>query len=396
MKKNLVFIVVGLLIFTFTACEKRDDVVKQEVSVSGNTEVFITDRDILDLRLVPVNKPVNFQGEKSTNELSYTWVYNIIPMTVDGVTLSAAAVDGYENVAFVGWHARGADIYGELSILNTSNPNAPFMMQSVSYMGQEINDIEAKANENKLFIAGQAKTDLSGATVGDDNAMGLGYKINNSGTISPGNIYNWENYLSGYSANSITYVANQTVWLSKGSQGGMTVFRDYDLGEVKLDMTLSNAKHFDATGDYGVLLAGVGFNESILKVWDMTNLYAPVAEYTIPYDVTPLGKNAVDVNDHFAYLAMGNDGVVKVDLTDGSVVNNFDNDNGGFCNGIYVDWRYIYAAYGSDGLFIIDKETFEVIGNWNFDGSCNYVKKVGDYLFLANGDTDGMIMLQKD
>jgi hypothetical protein len=165
---------------------------------------------------------------------------------------------------------------------------------------------------------------------------------------------------------------------------------------VKLDMELSNAKHFDATGDWGVLLYGVGFNESNLVVWDMENLYAPVAEYTIPYDVTPNGKNAVDVNHDFAYLAMGNDGVVKVDLTDGSVVNRFDYDNGGFCNGVTVDWRYIYVAYGADGLFVLDKDTFEVLGNWDFDGSCNYVKKVGDYLYLANGDDDGIIILKKD
>lgn len=395
MKKLIILFISGVLFFGIISCEKDNDVTKQEVTLSGNTSTFITDRDILDSRLVPVNEPVSFTG-KSSNELNYTWVYNITPMTVGGVTLSAAAVDGYDGAVFVGWHARGPEVYGELSILRTANPESPFMMQSVTYMGQEINDIEVKKDVNKLFIAGQANSDLSGATVGDNNAMGLGYKINNSGTISPGNIYNWENYLSGYSANSITYVANQTVWLSKGSQGGMTVFRDYDLGHIKIDMSLSNAKHFDATGDYGVLLAGVGFNESILKVWDMTNLYEPMAEYTIPYDVTPLGKNGVDVNYNYAYLAMGNDGVVKVDLTDGSVVNNFDYDNGGFCNGISVDWRYVYAAYGADGLFVLDKETFDVVGHWDFDGSCNYVKKVGDYLFLANGDVDGMIMLKKD
>lgn len=395
MKKLLLLFLSGVLIFGVTSCDKDSDIIKQEVSVSDNSGSFITDQGILDLRLVPVNQAVNFQG-KSANELNYTWVYNITPMVVGGVTLSAAAVDGYEDAVYVGWHARGNEVYGELSILNISNPDAPTMMQSATYMGQEINDLEIKPNVNKLLIAGQAKSDMSNATVGDNNAMGLGYKTNVNGSVNTSSNYNWENYLPGYSANSVTYVANETIWLSKGSQGGMTVFRDYDLGHIKLDMQLSNAKHFDATGDYGVLLAGVGFNESILKVWDMTNLYNPVAEYTIPYDVTPLGKNGVDVNGHYAYLAMGNDGVVKVDLTDGSVVNNFDYDNGGFCNGIAVDWRYIYAAYGADGLFVIDKETFEVMGNWDFNGSCNYVKKVGDYLFLANGDTDGMIMLKKD
>lgn len=395
MKKSVLFVLSFTLVLAFTSCEKN----KVETSDSFSTAVdqngvFTSDAEVLKDRIEVVNKPIIFTG-KSTNELSYTWLFNATPPVMNGYTLSASCVDGYGDYVYFGWHARGPEVMGEVSIVKLNeDPNEIAMIQSGSFENHEFNDLEVKPNINKLFLAGGSTADMSGNSIGDNTALSMAYNLDPGTGISTG--MDWENNLLGYSANSITYVANQTLWVSKGSQGGLTVFRDYDLSDVKLDMAMSNAKHFDATGDWGVLLYGVGFNESIIKVWDMTNLYDPVTEYTLPYDVTPLGKNSVDVNHDYAYLAMGNDGVVKVDLTDGSVVDRFDYENGGFCNGIAVDWRYIYAAYGADGLFVIDKETFEIIGNWDFDGSCNYVKKVGDYLYLANGDEDGLIILKKD
>jgi hypothetical protein len=391
MKKGLFFF--GLaLVFVFASCNK-DNIDPNASAKVDKKVVFVTDQDALKDRIEIVNQPVSF-GTKSTTDLDYTWLANIHPGEVNGVRLSAVTVDGYGDKAYIGWHAFGTDIYGELITVSLEIPGTPLMVQSASFIGQEFNDLEVKGSEGKLFAAGEAEQKLDGSSIGDNAAMAISFDVDVDGYV--GNYVNWEHYLPGYSANSITYVANQTLWVSKGSQGGLTVFRDYDLDEVKLDMELSNAKHFDATGDWGVLLYGVGFNESKLIVWDMNSLYAPVAEYTIPYDVTPLGKNSVDINGDFAYLAMGNDGVVKVDLTDGSVINTFDYENGAFCNGVTVDWRYIFAAYGADGLFVLDKDTFEVLGNFNYDGSCNYVKKVGDYIYLANGKADGLVVLMKN
>lgn len=393
MKKYLLFLSLTILLFA-SSCEKKEDIKNENVMNNETRFSFEKTQEELDARIELVNQPVVFTNDKSTAELNYTWIANILPITSGGVTLSAASVDGFEGSVYVGWHARGESVLGELSVISLIDQENPLMTQYATFPMHEMNDIEVKPNAGRLLIAGQAKANMAGATVGDKNAFAQGWNIDPvTGYVG---VMAWENYLTGYSANSITYVNNQTVWVSKGSQGGLTVFRDYDIEDVKLDMELSNAKHFDATGDYGVLLYGVGFNESVLRVWDMTNLYNDYVEYTIPYDVTSLGKNSVDVNSNYAYLAMGNDGIVKVDLTNGDVVHQFDYENGGFANGVYVDWRYIYAAYGANGLFILDKETFEVLGNWDFEGSCNYVKKVGDYLYLANGDEEGLIILRKD
>jgi glutamine cyclotransferase len=391
MKNIILSLSAIMIVLAFSACQKNQSDAEIFTENSDNV-TFINDQALLDARIEKVNVQVDF-GLKSTTDLNYTWVANILPITSGGVVLSASTVDAFDNVAYVGWHARGSDIVGEVSVVSVEDPLNPVMIQYGVFPNQEFNDLEVKPNVSKIFFAGQATKTMSGESVGDNNAFGMSFNISASGLVQT---MNWENYLPGYSANSITYVANQTIWLSKGSQGGLTVFRDYDLSDVKYNLDVANAKHFDATGDYGVLLNGVGFNESQLTVWDMNSLYAPMTQYTIPYDVTHLGKNAVDINYEFAYLAMGNDGIVKIDLTNGDVVKRFDYENGGFANGVTVDFRYVYAAYGSDGLFVLDKETFDVVGHWNFNGSCNYAKRTGDFLYIANGSTDGMIILKKD
>lgn len=392
MKKFLLSLLSAILIFGFSSCEKEKITNDQK---QPNLQI-ITDQDILSSLITPVNQPVEFKGANAS-ELNYTWVYNISPGDLaNGSGMSASTVDAYDKAVYAAWHTRGVDYGSYLVSLSIINPDNPNVLQAVYFEDFDINDIELKTNVDRLFVAGASLVDINGNSVGDRNAMAMGMDVNTGGSLDMNSSDFWMAHFYGASANSITYVANQTLWLSTGSRGGLTVFRDYDQEDIELSIDATNSKHFDATGDYGVLLSGTGFNESVLRVWDMSNLYAPETTYTIPYDVTPQGKNAVDINYNYAYLAMGNDGVVKVDLTNGEVVHRFDNDNGAFCNGVATDFRYVYAAYGADGLFVLDKETFELVGNWNFDGSCNYVKRVGDYLFLANGDTDGLIMLKRD
>jgi len=44
---------------------------------------------------------------------------------------------------------------------------------------------------------------------------------------------------------------------------------------------------------------------------------------------------------------------------------------------------------------IIDRTTFQLEGQYNYDGSCNYVAKDGNFIYIANGDTDGLIILEE-
>lgn len=117
--------------------------------------------------------------------------------------------------------------------------------------------------------------------------------------------------------------------------------------------------------------------------------------YNIPYDVTYLGKNGIDVTDGFAFLAMGDDGLIKVSTTDGTIAATYNSNGNGDANAVMVDGDYVYLANGSDGLIILRTSDLSFVANYKYDGSCNYVDIKGDLLFLANGSTGGLIILEK-
>ena len=393
MKKYILYFGAALMIVLASCSKDKVQTNIQPTKDAVSLDMNSNPNDLAD-RIELVNTPVVFKGENLAG-LNYTWVANLTPITINGITLSCSTVDGYGDKAYVGWHAAGEDVLGEISVISVADPNSPLLIQDKFFPSQEFNDIEVKANVGRIYFAGgAAQSYVTGQPAGDYAALAWSANLQSDGKVGD---LNWDRLFNAYSANSITYVNNQSVWISTGAHGGLKVIKDNDPDNVKIDEAINNVKHFDATGEYGVLLYGVGYNESVVRVYDMTSdIYNYVAEYTIPYDVTALGKNAVDINHEFAYLAMGNDGIVKVNLTNGNVENVFDLENGGFANGVTVDFQHVYAAYGKDGLYVLDKNSFTVLGHWDYDGSCNYVKKVGDFIYIANGNVDGMIILRKD
>lgn len=400
MRKLLLLFGIALML-SFAACEKRSDISNQELALNNKLEMNTNAAD-LAARIEIVNRPVVFEG-KSANALSYTWVANILPYTVDGSVLSASTVDGYGDMAYVGWHAYGDSVAGAMTVISVANPLVPVTVSEQTFLQQEFNDIEVRADKNRIFFAGEATNEfITGDPVGDENAFAWSLILEPNGTF---NVFNWEKTFLGYSANSVTYTtygSTGAAWVSMGSVGGITVIDDNAPSMVPFlaDQLITNAKHFDATGTWGVLLYGDGLNKSKVRIWDLLNsgagYFAWDKEYEIPYDVTPLGKNSIDVNANNVYLAMGDDGIVRVNLVNGIVQNIFNNGGSGFANGVNVGPNYIYAAYGADGLYVLDKVTLDVVGHWDYNGSCNYVKVVGDFLYLANGNADGMIILHKD
>jgi len=130
-------------------------------------------------------------------------------------------------------------------------------------------------------------------------------------------------------------------------------------------------------------------------VYDLSNRFT-FTTHDLPFDVTYLGKNGVKVEGNYAYLALGDDGVVKVDVTDGSVVDSYDFNGNGFANSVAISNAHLYIANGADGMIILDKNNFSFKGRYAASGSCNFVDALDGYVYVSNGDTGGFILLKED
>ena len=329
--------------------------------------------------------------------VSYTQVAEVTPNQINGLNLSATGVTVLKGKAYVTYHVRGKNYGGEILTFNVSNPNSPQLLKSLVDEHADYNDIMMGQYEGNIWVAGARDIDVSKY----NNSNGaIATKIGLANGLPKDNA-SWEVALLSYSASSITRVnppagaSNGRIFVTSGSQGGISVIRGNNVNDVFHNRQVNNAKHFDYGNDRGVFLRGNGDGTSTIDVYALDDSFL-FESFTIPYDVTPLGKNGIDVSGNFAYLAMGEDGLVKVDLINKNVIGSFQSSGVGLANAVQVDGGLVFLANGSDGLIVLDENSLSQEASYKFEGSCNYVHVDGDNLFIANGSTGGLIIMAKD
>ncbi|NOR86080.1 MAG: hypothetical protein GQ527_00580 [Bacteroidales bacterium] len=382
---RILIIILGVCLFAIS-CKKSDDINPVYQDTSGLS--LNNDIENLKSRIAYSNEIINFsEGNKS---LQYTLVASIEPHTINGHILSATSVTAENDFAYVSFHTRGETIGGEILSLDVSVPDAPVILQSATSTVYDFNDLSLSSDQSKLWVCGDELI----RTWGQAFAMEL--SLNNSHI--PQAEANWIKSFDSYSANSITPTSKNgedLLWITSGSNGGLSVYDQNNPENTIYSFQERYNKHFDASRDYGVTIFGVDENSSVIRVFDLNTLFE-YTDYTIPYDVTQLGKNGISVDRNMAYLAMGESGLIAFDLRNGVITDIFRADKDGLANSVFVEKDFIYLAYGAAGLFILDKRRMESLGNWDYEGSCNYVTVVHETVFVANGDVDGFLILVKN
>ena len=392
--KKVIFILVVSVALVFTACSKiQTDTYEAPSS-------FVADNDIAALQqlLTVYNTPIewtesNFKATQATIILNWTLAAHANATTAPGdldyqgssnTFLSASSVAESVSHVYVGYHDYGSQFYGE--ILSVTKAAAATVSGAVHSNLVDVNDLEIDAPNNILYIAGESfkrgtealKMTLNTGSGVLSNPLGIGMPV-------------W-----GASGNSITVVGNR-VWVSTGGTnsatmtGGLIILDPSPTNPVDpvILVTQDNGKHFDRDGDYGLWIQGNNSGRTNLYVFQhLTTSNDYYNASNVPYiakNVTPYGKNAVDVHGTNGYVALGEDGVYKIDLsgaTPGGVLSHYDDaSNTGRANGLATDGTYVYVAHGADGLIVLDMNLIE-LARWNGNvspgtsddnGSCNYV-----------------------
>ena len=404
MRKIILLLIVGLAV-SFTACNKT--------KIESGTDQYIKNPDpaALAQRFTEVNMPVQWSNTNKSTQLamSATVIWNLQSMTASialaggttygsGDFLSASCVDEYDDGIggpsriVVGFHDRGPEFFGNLVSLNFDyNATTPDLDEIVTPYS-DFNDLEVM--DDALWTAGEGF--IRGAEVN---------KFDFVAPTAPATAWvlaataSLELPIFGASANSIYYNdITDDIWISSGSannglnDGGLIVLDALNPGADPVHKQIrDNAKHFDGeAGGFGLWLYANSPTISTVHIYNMLNY--GFTSHDIGYAVTSLGKNAVDVFGNVAYLAMGADGVVRIDL-DGSdtgigtvsaaSVNSLTGEPNfyGLANGVKTDGIFVYVAHGADGLVVYDMD-LNYQASWdgdfngdqnNNDGSCNYL-----------------------
>lgn len=396
------FLLLPLAAIFILGCQEEDE--NQNNSEYTPKITVNNDQEDLSRRISYFDESVTLTSKRSSS-INLVKKAEVLPGIVDGNKLSATGVDvrteqGF-NHAYVSFHTRGEDYGGEILTLDITDNDQPVILQSLTDSDADFNDITVGQSYLRLWVAGDRSVSASGYpnTMG---AVASKFWLNKK-KIFDSPAYFEEAPLSSYSGNSMTRVKGGNTncahgaetWITSGSEGELRVLAACEVIENQPlhKRYVPEAKHFDYDGNRGVLLRGIDDNSCAIDVYDLDNRFT-YETYTLPFDVTHLGKNGVDVVGTEVYLALGDDGIAKVDVNNGTVLGTYNYGGNGFANGVKVAGNYIFVANGSDGLVVLNKTSMSFVGRYDGGGSCNFVDVIGDYIYLANGNTGGFIILK--
>lgn len=358
--------------------------------------VEISDPVLLSKRIALTDETVmqaNAGGEITT----YHKIAEVTPNTINGHALSATGLSRLNDKIYVTYHVKGEVYGGEILTFNISDPSQPQLISSIVDETADFNDIMTGQHKGNIWVAGARDIYVSNY---ENTSGAIATKIGLTSNKTPQSTASWEVPLLSYSASSITRVdppagaSNGRIFVTSGSSGGLEVIRGNDVNQRFHSRQVDNAKHFDYHNQTGVFLRGIDANSSALDIYALDDSFT-FSTYAIPHDVTYLGKNGIDVTDGYAFLAMGDDGLVKVNTSTGLIEATFKSNGSGDANSVFVDNGLVYLANGSDGLIVLQGSDLSFVASYDYEGSCNYVEVQGDLVFVANGNTGGLIILQK-
>lgn len=176
--------------------------------------------------------------------------------------------------------------------------------------------------------------------------------------------------------------------------------------------TDGSAKHIAKGGGYIVTLNldKKGVTESPATVTVYNSWGTPVTSFQTSKVITPInGKNVIATDGQNIYVALGQKGVDKYDMSgnlvgsyswiDEKLATNPNYKGKPLANGLCIDDKYVYVANGAAGLIALNKSDMKRVARYAHatkfeeeeedaearEFSANYVQKVGNLIYIAYG-----------
>lgn len=338
------------------------------------------------------------KGASPCNEdaLGYTLLANVAAPHVNDALLSATDVRIEGGFAYVSYHTNdktyGDTPGGALRIFDVQNPNAPVMANEALFKHMEFNGVEVTST--KLIATGQNK---KGALLATAPIAGGTFSVSDLGQIEQVKLP------SASAKNSVSF--GDRLWVATGSTGGgffgLNPNAGYQVSETVYSTT--GAKYIAKNDTYQALFAAEPHN-AYLRIAKLDGSDAREYRFADLKQGILDGKNVLTLDENYAYLALSDQGVAKVDLHSGELVAQFVPNtyrvagkkvfkNGGYTNAVAVDKCFLYLANGADGVIVLHKSSFKLVGYFNLAQSSNYIAAKDGLLFVATG-RDGLNIIK--
>jgi hypothetical protein len=359
----------------FDGIEVNNGTFDESVTMNDSFSIIVT-----DCNPGPFVEPLNPE---------YTLVANINTPIVDGSVLSATDVAYNNGLAFISYHLNGSEFGGAIDVLNMAAINAPYFNMNFVDSKREFNAITFSGST--LYMAGQRNVDESKYSSNDTRGAVL-YSTDLDGQNQLSPLEDWtEIPMPSYSGNSVDILPGNKVQFASGASNGGFFTVNMNSETITNSTNMDFAKSVTSNNGVKVMLAG-GSGEAHLIIDNNGSIQnIPLGKSAMPTD----GKNVVVLNEDRAYVTLGKNGLVVVNINTGEVINEYNPDKPGLTNGVAVDKDFVYLANGESGLLLLRKNSLEFYGQYKYPGSANLVEVSNNVILIANG-RGGIKLLQRN
>lgn len=342
------------------------------------------------LSLYQPNSHARLHGKDST---AYPYPLELIaevtPPEYQGQYLQATHVAINRDFAYVSYNTAGDKYLGGIDVFNISHAARPQLVAEAIFPSMDISAVAY--DQNRLFVAGAS--DMSQNPGLTSPAMWGYVNLNNGIPSQDFKFYS----LSGEVGTDIA-VYDGKIFVTSGSNGSFNVYNESDMSLLK-SIALSDLRSVAVTAGKVAVLSGTdGVN-----VYDI-NSYNSLSSFSFGQDI-PGSKRTMDFNGDNLIIAAGKKGIEYYNAGSGSQINEITlpvsisgvNPDDIVTNAVSNNNGLILSANGAAGVYVCNvdntSQNLALVGAVDLDGSANYVKSKGDYIFVATG-TGGLQILK--
>ncbi|MWB94185.1 PQQ-binding-like beta-propeller repeat protein [Flavobacterium sp. GA093] len=381
--KKRIYLLSFLSLSLFTFCEKNDDLTDDNQSQTDNNIEISNDVTTLNKRLDYTNSGViSIVNSSSTrkmasataNDFPLVQIAEVNPPTdSNGRTLQANHVAVNGNFAYVAYTMKGNVYSGAIDVIDVSDPYKPKLITSALITDTDITSLTY--SNGKLIIAGATSMDKNPTLTSPSIVINMQLS---SGVLT-------ENYTVNQLEGQVTtdVAANSTSYFAVTGDAGSLFKIDANSKQVIGKTTLEDLRSLAINGDKIVTLSGTkGIN-----IYNSTTLNLQKS-FTTSTDVSG-AKRTIDFDGQKLLVAEGYNGLGAYDINSGSKLQAIPLVNAGgdnVTNAVSVNEGYVFVANGAAGLNVYETGTqLNLLGTVAIEGSSNYVKSSGDFIYVASG-----------
>ncbi|WP_350285722.1 hypothetical protein [uncultured Croceitalea sp.] len=319
-------------------------------------------------------------AEDRASDYPLTMIAQITPFSYNGgENLAASHVDIEGNFAYVSYNTAGIDYAGGIDVINISDPYNPIVAYRI-YGPVDLNSI---TYDDGFIYAVGSTTENEILTEGLSAAI-YKFPVSSEGRID---LSSYETvYKVGFAANDVA-VSGDNLFVTSGKDGLVTRYNKNTM-EAMEELPYADLRSL-AVHDNKVAVLDASFG---VRIIDET--FTETNQIAINGDFREADKRTLAFNSNSIFVPEGAEGAGIYDATTGVLQEripipiNPDNvaEENIVTNGVAINEDVFLMANGGAGLCISEENNgVDLVGIVDLEGSINYIRSEGEYIFAASG-----------